>query len=135
MCGIVGYVGPREAVPVVLDALRHLEYRGYDSAGIAVSTTAGIVVLRAAGKLANLVDKAYAAGLRSHLAIGHTRWATHGAPTEANAHPHTDDGPHPHTDSDPNADDRQYEYTDANAHIHPDAHRHPDDCPRRCRRL
>ncbi len=90
MCGIVGYVGPREAVPVVLEALRHLEYRGYDSAGIAVQHRDGVTVLRAAGKLHNLVERAYAAGLRSHLAVGHTRWATHGAPTERNAHPHTD---------------------------------------------
>ena len=90
MCGIVGYVGPREAVPVVLDALRHLEYRGYDSAGIAVHTAERLTVLRAPGKLINLVEKAYASGLRSHLAVGHTRWATHGAPTERNAHPHTD---------------------------------------------
>jgi glucosamine--fructose-6-phosphate aminotransferase (isomerizing) len=92
MCGIVGYVGPREAVPVVLEALRHLEYRGYDSAGIAVHHAGELQVLRAAGKLSNLVDRAYAAGVRSHLAIGHTRWATHGAPVERNAHPHTDEG-------------------------------------------
>ncbi|HPC83121.1 MAG TPA: glutamine--fructose-6-phosphate transaminase (isomerizing) [Thermoanaerobaculaceae bacterium] len=92
MCGIVGYVGPREAVPVVLEALRHLEYRGYDSAGLAVHLGSGIEVLRAPGKLINLVEKAYRAGLASHLALGHTRWATHGAPTERNAHPHTDEG-------------------------------------------
>ncbi len=91
MCGIVGYVGPREAVPVVLEALRHLEYRGYDSAGIAVHQGERLTVLRAAGKLANLVERAFAAGLRGHLAIGHTRWATHGAPIERNAHPHTDE--------------------------------------------
>ncbi len=90
MCGIVGYVGPRESVPLVLDALRRLEYRGYDSAGIAVHTAGGLTVLRAAGKLANLAEKAYAAALRSNLALGHTRWATHGAPIERNAHPHTD---------------------------------------------
>ncbi len=90
MCGIVGYVGPREAVPVILEALRHLEYRGYDSAGVAVHTGDALAVLRAPGKLANLVEKAYTAGLHGHLAIGHTRWATHGAPVERNAHPHTD---------------------------------------------
>jgi len=94
MCGIVGYVGPREAVPLVLEALRRLEYRGYDSAGIAVHHGGELVVLRAAGKLVNLVDRAYAAGLRSHLAIGHTRWATHGPPSERNAHPHTDRAGH-----------------------------------------
>ena len=90
MCGIVGYVGPREAVPLVLEALRRLEYRGYDSAGIAVHAGDRLEVLRAAGKLINLVEKAYAAGIRSSLALGHTRWATHGAPIEKNAHPHTD---------------------------------------------
>jgi len=90
MCGIVGYVGPREAVPVVLEALRRLEYRGYDSAGIAVHSGGGLTVVRAEGKLANLVDKAHAAALHANLALGHTRWATHGAPVERNAHPHTD---------------------------------------------
>jgi glucosamine--fructose-6-phosphate aminotransferase (isomerizing) len=91
MCGIVGYAGPREAVPVVLEALRRLEYRGYDSAGLAVHTGTALAVVRAEGKLVNLVDKAYAAGLHANLALGHTRWATHGAPVERNAHPHTDE--------------------------------------------
>ncbi len=91
MCGIVGYVGPREAVPVVLEALRHLEYRGYDSAGVAVHAGDRLEVLRAPGKLINLAERAYAAGFRGHLALGHTRWATHGAPIERNAHPHTDE--------------------------------------------
>jgi glucosamine--fructose-6-phosphate aminotransferase (isomerizing) len=91
MCGIVGYVGGREGVPVVLEALRHLEYRGYDSAGIAMHCGDRLAVLRAPGKLINLAEKAYAAGLRGHLALGHTRWATHGAPIERNAHPHTDE--------------------------------------------
>jgi glucosamine--fructose-6-phosphate aminotransferase (isomerizing) len=91
MCGIVGYVGPREAVPVVLEALRRLEYRGYDSAGVAVHCGDRLEVLRAPGKLINLVEKAYRAGFRGHLALGHTRWATHGAPVEKNAHPHTDE--------------------------------------------
>lgn len=90
MCGIVGYVGPREAVPVVLEALRRLEYRGYDSAGIAVMTDGRLQVVRAEGKLINLVEKAFQAGFRSRLAVGHTRWATHGPPSERNAHPHTD---------------------------------------------
>ena len=90
MCGIVGYVGPREGVPVVLEALRHLEYRGYDSAGLAVHQGDRLEVVRTAGKLSNLVEKAFAAGLRCHLALGHTRWATHGLPIERNAHPHTD---------------------------------------------
>ncbi len=91
MCGIVGYVGGREGVPVVLEALRHLEYRGYDSAGLAVHCGDRLAVLRAPGKLSNLTEKAYAAALRGHLTIGHTRWATHGAPIERNAHPHTDE--------------------------------------------
>jgi len=92
MCGIVGYVGPREGVPVVLEALRHLEYRGYDSAGLAVHCGDRLEVLRAPGKLMNLTEKAYTAGLHGHLVLGHTRWATHGAPIERNAHPHTDEG-------------------------------------------
>jgi glucosamine--fructose-6-phosphate aminotransferase (isomerizing) len=91
MCGIVGYVGPREAVPVVLEALRRLEYRGYDSAGLALHTGAALAVVRAEGKLVNLVERANAAGLHANLALGHTRWATHGAPIERNAHPHTDE--------------------------------------------
>ncbi len=91
MCGIVGYVGPREGVPVVLEALRHLEYRGYDSAGLAVHCGDRLEVLRAPGKLMNLTERAYEAGLRGHLTLGHTRWATHGAPIERNAHPHTDE--------------------------------------------
>ena len=90
MCGIIGYVGPDEVVPVLLDGLRRLEYRGYDSAGIAVIGPDGIGVLRAAGKLGNLDQKAYHEPLHGTVGIGHTRWATHGAPTEANAHPQTD---------------------------------------------
>jgi glucosamine--fructose-6-phosphate aminotransferase (isomerizing) len=90
MCGIIGYVGSEEVVPVLLDGLRRLEYRGYDSAGIAVLGTDEIRILRAAGKLRNLEQKAYHEPLHGTVGIGHTRWATHGAPTEANAHPQTD---------------------------------------------
>jgi glucosamine--fructose-6-phosphate aminotransferase (isomerizing) len=90
MCGIIGYVGPDEVVPVLLDGLRRLEYRGYDSAGIAVMGPDEIGILRAAGKLGNLEQKAYQEPLHGTVGIGHTRWATHGAPTEANAHPQTD---------------------------------------------
>jgi glucosamine--fructose-6-phosphate aminotransferase (isomerizing) len=90
MCGIIGYVGDAEVVPVILDGLRRLEYRGYDSAGLAVMAPAGIGVLRAAGKLRNLEELAYTRPLHGHLGLGHTRWATHGRPTEANAHPQTD---------------------------------------------
>jgi glucosamine--fructose-6-phosphate aminotransferase (isomerizing) len=90
MCGIIGYVGPDEVVPVLLDGLRRLEYRGYDSAGIAVMGPDEIGIVRAAGKLGNLEQKAYHEPLHGTVGIGHTRWATHGAPTEANAHPQTD---------------------------------------------
>jgi glucosamine--fructose-6-phosphate aminotransferase (isomerizing) len=92
MCGIIGYAGPDEVVPVLLDGLRRLEYRGYDSAGIAVMGPDEIGILRAAGKLGNLEQKAYHEPLHGRVGIGHTRWATHGAPTEANAHPQTDSG-------------------------------------------
>ena len=90
MCGIIGYVGSDEVVPVLLDGLRRLEYRGYDSAGIAVMGPNEIAILRAAGKLGNLEQKAYHEPLHGTVGIGHTRWATHGAPTEANAHPQID---------------------------------------------
>ncbi|MDX2438301.1 MAG: glutamine--fructose-6-phosphate transaminase (isomerizing) [Acidobacteriota bacterium] len=90
MCGIIGYVGADEVVPVVLDGLRRLEYRGYDSAGMAVLGDGKIGILRAAGKLGNLEQRAYNQPLHGTVGLGHTRWATHGAPTEANAHPQTD---------------------------------------------
>jgi glucosamine--fructose-6-phosphate aminotransferase (isomerizing) len=92
MCGIIGYVGANEVVPVLLDGLRRLEYRGYDSAGIAVMGADEIGILRAAGKLGNLEQKAYHEPLHGTVGVGHTRWATHGAPTEENAHPQTDAG-------------------------------------------
>jgi glucosamine--fructose-6-phosphate aminotransferase (isomerizing) len=90
MCGIIGYVGADEVVPVLLDGLRRLEYRGYDSAGIAVMGPEEIGILRAAGKLRNLEQRAYHEPLHGTVGVGHTRWATHGAPTEANAHPQID---------------------------------------------
>ena len=90
MCGIIGYVGSDEVVPVLLDGLRRLEYRGYDSAGIAVMGPEDFGILRAAGKLRNLEQRAYNQPMHGTIGIGHTRWATHGAPTEANAHPQTD---------------------------------------------
>ncbi len=94
MCGIIGYVGEHQAVPVILDGLRRLEYRGYDSAGLAVMGAETIEVLRAAGKLANLEERAFDRPPRGTVGLGHTRWATHGAPTEANAHPQVDAGGH-----------------------------------------
>jgi glucosamine--fructose-6-phosphate aminotransferase (isomerizing) len=91
MCGIVGYVGPRDAAPILLDGLRRLEYRGYDSAGIAVMTENGdVFVEKKAGKLTNLTDHLNGDTPTGHPGIGHTRWATHGPPTDTNAHPHTD---------------------------------------------
>src|SRR3954467_15075601 len=92
MCGIVGYVGEQPALDVVLQGLRRLEYRGYDSAGVAVLEPdgAGMQVERRAGKLANLDAALVNRALPGALGIGHTRWATHGAPTDRNAHPHTD---------------------------------------------
>lgn len=89
MCGIVGYIGPRQAAHVVLGGLKRLEYRGYDSSGIAVlHEPAGITVERAIGKLNNLQERLMLKPLAGHIAIGHMRWATHGGVTELNAHPH-----------------------------------------------
>src|SRR5271165_7198724 len=91
MCGIVGYVGNKRVVPVILDGLRRLEYRGYDSAGIAVAGNGdGLQVRRAEGKLRNLEEVIRLKPLDGTYGIGHTRWATHGRPTEENAHPHRD---------------------------------------------
>jgi glucosamine--fructose-6-phosphate aminotransferase (isomerizing) len=90
MCGIVGYVGPREVVPLLLDGLRRLEYRGYDSAGVAVVNGGGLQTARAEGKLDELVKKLQRAPLFGSFGLGHTRWATHGRPTERNAHPIVD---------------------------------------------
>src|SRR5579859_865441 len=91
MCGIVGYVGPKDVVSVILEGLRRLEYRGYDSAGIAVGAAGhGLELRRAPGKLRNLEEVIRQHPLRGSYGIGHTRWATHGRPTEENAHPHRD---------------------------------------------
>src|SRR3989449_6409034 len=90
MCGIVGYVGPREAVPLLMGGLRRLEYRGYDSAGVAVQQNGTLEILRAEGKLDNLAAIVSAHPSAGHTGIGHTRWATHGRPSEQNAHPHVD---------------------------------------------
>jgi len=88
MCGIVGYIGPRNATPIILSGLRRLEYRGYDSAGLAVIQNGGIEVRREAGKLARLESLIDQSPLAGNVGIGHTRWATHGEPSARNAHPH-----------------------------------------------
>ncbi|HEY4910896.1 MAG TPA: glutamine--fructose-6-phosphate aminotransferase, partial [Methylomirabilota bacterium] len=92
MCGIVGYVGDNFAEIVVVDGLKRLEYRGYDSAGLAVPLDGGLKLRRRVGKIINLEREVLKEPLQAHVGIGHTRWATHGAPTEANTHPHTDAG-------------------------------------------
>jgi glucosamine--fructose-6-phosphate aminotransferase (isomerizing) len=92
MCGIVGYAGTRPAVPILLDGLKKLEYRGYDSAGVAVLSEGAIGVSRSVGKLANLDALLSREPRAGSLGLGHTRWATHGGPSEANAHPHMDCG-------------------------------------------
>ena len=88
MCGIVGYVGPREAYPVILKGLKRLEYRGYDSAGVALLNS-GLKVYRKKGKVAELEESLVGKDLHANIGIGHTRWATHGEPSDRNAHPHT----------------------------------------------
>lgn len=90
MCGIVGYIGKRQASPILLDGLRRLEYRGYDSAGIALNVGGHLEVLRRAGRIENLREVVAQANPRAEVGICHTRWATHGAPTDRNAHPHRD---------------------------------------------
>src|SRR5579859_2670884 len=89
MCGIVGYIGRRDAIPVLLEGLRSLEYRGYDSAGLAVIYRNKLQVTKTAGRVQDLRDRA-GDRARATVGIGHTRWATHGEPNEVNAHPHTD---------------------------------------------
>ena len=90
MCGIVGYIGPREATAIVLNGLRRLEYRGYDSAGMAVLQDGQLVLRRSVGKIERLAELIAGQPVAGHIGIGHTRWATHGSVTEANTHPHTD---------------------------------------------
>jgi glucosamine--fructose-6-phosphate aminotransferase (isomerizing) len=88
MCGIVGYTGNREAYPVIIKGLRRLEYRGYDSAGVALVNQDGLKVYKKKGKVADLEDTLVGVNLQAHVGIGHTRWATHGEPSDRNAHPH-----------------------------------------------
>ena len=89
MCGIVGYVGPKEAAPILLQGLKRLEYRGYDSAGVALLNGGGVQVVKRSGKLSVLIEAVDEASVRGTCGIAHTRWATHGAPNQPNAHPHT----------------------------------------------
>src|SRR5262249_35303952 len=93
MCGIVAYVGRKIAQPLLIEGLKRLEYRGYDSAGIAVIDDAGHMhIRRAVGRISVLEDSLQSKKVpEAHVGMAHTRWATHGAPTEVNAHPHTDD--------------------------------------------
>jgi len=88
MCGIIGYLGPQEAMPIILDGLKRLEYRGYDSAGMAVIGGNGLAIRRSLGKLKELENLLLQDPLQGQVGIGHTRWATHGRPSETNAHPH-----------------------------------------------
>ena len=88
MCGIVAYVGDQDCASILVGGLRMLEYRGYDSAGLAVQTGRGVEIVRAVGKLTNLDGALRKSPLAGLVGIGHTRWATHGRPNEANAHPH-----------------------------------------------
>lgn len=90
MCGIVGYIGNKNTQSVLVEGLKKLEYRGYDSAGIAVFTPEGLQITKALGRLANLEAKLDGAPLVGNAGIGHTRWATHGKPSDENSHPHTD---------------------------------------------
>ncbi|RME25348.1 MAG: glutamine--fructose-6-phosphate aminotransferase, partial [Deltaproteobacteria bacterium] len=88
MCGIIGYSGPRQAWPILLEGLGRLEYRGYDSAGIAVFEDGGVRIVRSVGKIARLRELVESSPPVGTCGIGHTRWATHGPPAEENAHPH-----------------------------------------------
>ena len=89
MCGIVGYIGDKNAVPILMEGLRKLEYRGYDSAGVAVYTKESIEVRKYKGRLSVLEEHLKKETLDGCLGIGHTRWATHGEPSDVNSHPHT----------------------------------------------
>src|SRR5262245_62747458 len=90
MCGIFGYVGPRDPVPIIMGGLKSLEYLGYDSAGIAIIQDQKLNIRRCSGKLKNLEDLLAKEPVQGDFGLGHTRWATHGRPTEENAHPHRD---------------------------------------------
>ena len=90
MCGIVGYVGPRAASPLLIEGLKRLEYRGYDSAGVATENGNGLELRKEKGKISMLESVVNGSPVHGTVGIAHTRWATHGAPNECNAHPHQD---------------------------------------------
>src|SRR5712691_6093513 len=90
MCGIVGYIGKREAAPLLIEGLRRIEYRGYDSAGVCVLHDGRLRVRKCVGRVARLAELLAAKPVSGSLGISHTRWATHGLPSDANAHPHLD---------------------------------------------
>ncbi|MEP7231796.1 MAG: glutamine--fructose-6-phosphate transaminase (isomerizing) [Ginsengibacter sp.] len=92
MCGIVGYIGPREAYPIIITGLKRQEYRGYDSTGVALINVEGLLVYKKKGKVAELEQSLLGKSLSAHIGIGHTRWATHGEPSDVNAHPHRSAG-------------------------------------------
>src|SRR3954470_2173829 len=89
MCGIVGYIGPRDAAPILMDGLHRLEYRGYDSAGLAVARNSRLTLVKTQGKVRDL-ERILPEKIKGTIGIAHTRWATHGEPSDRNAHPHTD---------------------------------------------
>ena len=89
MCGIVAYIGQKEAYPIIIKGLKRLEYRGYDSAGIALLNDGNLSVYKKQGKVANLEEYVDGQNCSGNVGIGHTRWATHGAPNDVNAHPHS----------------------------------------------
>lgn len=89
MCGIVAYIGKKEAFPIVVKGLKRLEYRGYDSAGVALLHDGNLNVFKKAGKVSVMEEFALSQNVAGHAGIGHTRWATHGEPSDVNAHPHT----------------------------------------------
>src|SRR5450432_285938 len=92
MCGIVGYIGPREAYPIIITGLKRQEYRGYDSTGVAIINDEGLLIYKKKGKVAGLEETLIGKSLHAHIGIGHTRWATHGEPSDLNAHPHRSAG-------------------------------------------
>jgi len=90
MCGIIGYFGNKEVLPILINGLKRLEYRGYDSAGLAVMTDDSLQMLKKSGKVSNLEQNLDPKNFKSTIGIAHTRWATHGEPNDINAHPHLD---------------------------------------------